>query len=124
MPRASSTSAEVTFLDNAAAREALGAAARDLLAADANVEAVYLFGSLAAGRATPDSDADVLVVVKEATGRWFDRGDFYRERFLVAGPGLNVELFVYTRAELDRMKAAGNAFIAEMTTTAASLATR
>jgi len=105
------SSVEVTFLNNAAAVAALRTGAARLVAADANVVRVCLFGSLAAGKATPASDADVRVVVKEARGRWADRGDAYRGYFRAADVGVWVELFVYAEDELARMAAGGNDFI-------------
>ena len=124
MRRRSSRFAEVIYLDNEAAVAALREGAAELLASDANVTRVYLFGSLADGTATPESDADILVVVRRAGGRFFDRGDAYREHFARADIGVGLEIFVYTGREVDRMLAAGNDFIAAALTGALTLAER
>ena len=47
--------------------------ARGLVAARPDVAGVYLFGSLAEGRAVPGSDADVLVLLTHSETRWLDR---------------------------------------------------
>ena len=57
-----------------------------------------LFGSLQRGDAVPGSDADLLFA---------DRAAAYRPK----GVGIPVDLFVYTRDELDGMLAAGNRFV-------------
>ena len=99
MPNESSSSVEVIFLDNAAAVDVLASAARELVEGDENVVRVCLFGSLADGTATPESDADILVVVREAEGRFFDRGDEYKTYLSSTGLGIGIELFVYTETE-------------------------
>ncbi len=124
MPPKSSSSVEVIYLDNAAAVAALREAAGKLVDADDNVVRVCLFGSLADGSATPDSDADILIVVREAEGRFFDRGDEYKGYFNPAGLRIGTEIFVYTEAELERMNSTGNPFIKEVLATAEVLAER
>jgi predicted nucleotidyltransferase len=73
------------------------------------VQAVYLFGSLATGRAVPGSDADVLVVLDHSEERWLDRAARYRHYF--AGVGLAVELFCYTPEELPSVPLARRALV-------------
>ena len=71
------------------------------------VERAVLFGSLQRGDAVPGSDADVLAVVA-ATGLPFpERAAAYRPE----GVGVPVDLFVYTRAELEDMVAVGNLLV-------------
>lgn len=66
-----------------------------------DVSAVYLFGSLAEGRAVPGSDADLLILAEALADRWIDRPlEFYP---YFRDSGIGVELFCYTASE-----AAGN----------------
>jgi len=116
------SSVEVIFLDNAAAVEKLENAAKALKKEDRNVLFISLFGSLAEGTATPESDADVIVVVREAEERFIDRGDEYREYFNEAGLDIAVELFVYQLDEFKRMAESGNDFIGEIIKTGVLLA--
>ena len=92
----------IAFLDRDRAIAELRDAAQRLVARDARVLAVGLFGSLARGQALPSSDADVLIVLREhPLPRWFDRLAEYAEAF--ADTSLPVELFAYTQDELKRM---------------------
>lgn len=88
---------EITWLDRAAAVENLRVAARRLREQDPAVEAVYLFGSLAAGRAAPGSDADVLVLLSTSSLSFLDRVAAYAPRFEEVG--VPVDVFVYTAAQ-------------------------
>lgn len=58
---------------NQALDEALREAARWLLAEQAEVLGVWLFGSRALGRPAPRSDVDVLLLVERARPRMMDR---------------------------------------------------
>jgi predicted nucleotidyltransferase len=75
-------------------------AARLLVRRRGDIEAVYLFGSLAEGRAVPGSDADVLILLRQSAQRWVDRPlEFYR---YFDGVGLPVDLLCYTVEEAQR----------------------
>lgn len=100
-------SVKVFWLDREEARARLAQAARRLVSACPEVDAVYLFGSLATGRAVPGSDADVLVVLTRAEGRWFDRAGRYAPYF--EGVGIPVELFCYTKQEVGEVPLARRA---------------
>jgi predicted nucleotidyltransferase len=67
----------------------------DNLAEDPRVLAVVLFGSLARGDATVMSDADVLILLSDASE------PFHRRipAFLRPGIGIAMDLFPYTLAE-------------------------
>lgn len=93
-------SVRVFWLDREEAVRRLREAASRLVADRPEVEAVYLFGSLVVGRAVPGSDADLLLILTEAEGRWFERGAFYSPYFQTVG--LPVELFCYTDEEVGR----------------------
>ena len=71
------------------------------------VERVLLFGSLVSGGAVPGSDADLLVVLNDSNRRFLDRIPLY----VPAGCPVDVDVFPYTHAELERMQAEGNHFI-------------
>jgi predicted nucleotidyltransferase len=73
------------------------------LAAEGNIAAVILFGSLARGDCTAQSDADVVVLLYQD-----DRP--FHERLLNGSPddiGLGVDVFPYTLAEARRSVAEG-----------------
>ncbi len=91
-------SVTVYWLDREEAERRLVQAASRLVAERPEVVAVYLFGSLATGRAVPGSDADVLVVLERSDERWLDRSAHYAGYF--ADVGMPVELFCYTQEEL------------------------
>ena len=71
------------------------------------IERAVLFGSLQRGDAVPGSDADVLLVLRSTDLLFSERAAAYRPE----GVGIPVDLFVYTRSELDDMLAAGNRFV-------------
>jgi len=100
----------IAFLDRDRAIAQVRDAAQRLVARDARVLAVGLFGSLARGQALPSSDADVLIVLREhPQPRWFDRIAEYAEAF--AATSLPVEPFAYTQDELHRMLATRVGFV-------------
>ncbi len=100
-------SVRVFWLDSEEAIRRLRRAAQRLLEEVPRVRAVYLFGSLAEGRAVPGSDADVLVILDRSSSRWFDRPLELPPVF--DDVGLPVELFCYTRDEAERIPMARRA---------------
>jgi predicted nucleotidyltransferase len=68
---------------------------------------VWLFGSLARSQAVPGSDADVLLILKESDLPFLERGAYYQPEFC----GVGVDLFAYTRKELEDMEKAGHQFL-------------
>ena len=93
-------SVTVFWLDREAAVEELTRAARALVEDDPNVRSVRLFGSLMTGKATAASDADLLLVLEESDLPLLDRPARYSRFF--ADVGMPVDLFVYTRREIER----------------------
>jgi predicted nucleotidyltransferase len=65
---------------------------------DENVLAVILFGSLSRNEATPASDADILILLKESNKRFDNR----IPEFLPDGIGISVDAFPYTIDEFKR----------------------
>lgn len=99
MPRAFSTSSGAVFLDRAKAIDEVREAVRRLVALRSGIAAVWLFGSLARGDATPRSDADLLIVLDHDDRRAIDRPpEFMR---LLADLRRPVDVIVVTRDEWD-----------------------
>ncbi len=80
---------------------------RTLAARHPELEEVILFGSMVSGTPVPGSDVDLLLVLC-ASDRWFvDRIPL----FLPTGFPVGMDVFPYTRAELEQMKNEGNTFV-------------
>lgn len=107
MPRRSSPSAKITYFDREGVWRALRAFVAELAASHPEVERVVVFGSLARGGAVPGSDADLLVVLTESHEGFLARIPRYTPSSLPVG----ADVFPYTREELERMLAEGNAFV-------------
>ena len=60
---------------------------------------VFLFGSLAKGKAVPGSDADVMIVLRKSDKSIVDRVTDFMDSFCDAGIG--VDIFAYTEEEVD-----------------------
>ena len=87
------------FVDPEAVREALRACAERLLERRPEVEAVHLFGSFASGRATPRSDADILVEIEDRSASLQDDIRTEAAGLFLEAP-VPVDLFVMTSAAL------------------------
>ena len=61
-----------------------------------------VFGSLASGDSSRHSDLD-LIVVLSTNKRFLDRYDDLLSEIVLAVPGRDVDLLIYTPEELDRM---------------------
>ena len=108
-PGRSSTSVRVFWLDRPQVLERLRAVAERLQQNHPEIEQVILFGSVARGDAVPGSDADLLLVLKECGIPFLERGVRYR----ITDTGIDVDLVVYTRRELDAMLEEKNAFVTQ-----------
>lgn len=97
----------VRYFDRDAARRAVVEHVRALALRHPEIEEVILFGSLAAGTPAPGSDADLLIVLSRSDLPFLARIPAY----LPAGLPVAVDVFPYTREELERMAAEGNPFI-------------
>ena len=71
------------------------------------IERAVLFGSLSRGDAVPGSDADVLLVLRESALSFRERSAYY----IPKNVGIGVDIFAYTRPELDAMRISKNAFV-------------
>ncbi|MHB8365557.1 MAG: nucleotidyltransferase domain-containing protein [Acidithiobacillus sp.] len=77
---------------------------------------VTIFGSLARGTATEDSDADVLVIAGNlvSSQRWLDRQNMAQSVVAAADLPFGCDLLVWTREERDRARATKNGLLAEI----------
>lgn len=97
----------VTYFDREAVRRAVDEHVRHLTARHPELEEVILFGSVARGTAVPGSDVDLLVVLSACDRPFLERIPlFLPSRFPVG-----VDVFPYTREELERMEAEANPLV-------------
>jgi predicted nucleotidyltransferase len=97
--RKSYGSVKVFWLDKDLLKKRIQKAAKKIMSTNSDVEKIMLFGSLAEDRATAFSDADILIVVKDSTKRFIDRPIDFAQYF--QNIGIEVDLFVYTRKEIE-----------------------
>jgi predicted nucleotidyltransferase len=91
------SSVKIFSIDVAAVRRGADEYARELLARDANVEEVIVFGSFENDTYAPGSDLDLFIVLREASDSPRDR----IPRFLPnESLGVPVDVFPFTRAEM------------------------
>ncbi len=100
-------SVRVFWLDRERAVSVLRDRARELVRERNEVRSVILFGSLAEDRATPGSDADILIVLSSSEERFIDRPLSYQPYF--EDVGLPVDIFCYTEEEAGRIPSAKKA---------------
>ena len=106
-PSGSLSTVSVTYFDDVGVRRAVDAYVHDTAAHHPELEEVILFGSLARGTAVPGSDVDLLLVLSASDRPFLER----IPTFLPSGFPVGVDVFPYTRVEIERMKAEGNLFI-------------
>ncbi|HWQ96260.1 MAG TPA: nucleotidyltransferase domain-containing protein [Candidatus Methylomirabilis sp.] len=73
---------------------------------------VYLFGSLAEGKAVPGSDADIIIVLRKSDKMIIDRITDFMDSFKDVGIG--VDIFPYTEKELGEFVKDKRLFFREM----------
>lgn len=93
-------------------RGRLTKAANKLAGMHPEIGEIWVFGSLARGQAVPGSDADVLLVLEECELPFLERAVHYQPEFC----GVGVDLFAYTRKELEQMEGAGHQFLERVKT--------
>jgi predicted nucleotidyltransferase len=103
----SSPSVKVIYLDREEVRKNLKQAVTALTRRRPEIERVLLFGSLATGRAVPESDADLLMILTDSDLPFHRRIPLY----IPEGCGIAVDVFPYTHAEIEKMRTAGNPFL-------------
>jgi len=97
----------VTWLDREDVLGRVKQAVESLAAGRPEVEQVLVFGSFATGRPVPGSDVDLLVILEQSDRSFIDRIPLYTP----GGVGIGVDVFPYTREEIERMLAVGNSFL-------------
>lgn len=108
MPRPSSPSAAVRFLDYDAVLRALRRAAAEARKAHPEIVRVLLFGSLARGNYTADSDADLIVVVRNPPKDLLERS-----RYQIHTPVIPTDTLIYSEEEFDRLRADPSSFLSQ-----------
>ncbi len=112
MPGVFTTLQSSRFLDQEAAVAALRTCAKRLKTTCDAVVAVHLFGSFAAGTATPRSDADVVVEVPDDRAARKDEIHDAASRLFLDAP-VPVDLFVRSSAELSLQRGIAGAVAQE-----------
>jgi len=97
------------FLDREAVLKDLRRLAETAALNDPRIRRIILFGSLATRRATPRSDADLLIVLADHPKRSIDRIPEYLEAFS-RGP-LPVDVFPWTEKEVEDRRREGDLFL-------------
>lgn len=98
---------KITYFDKVAVRRALDDYVRLITGRHSEIEEVVLFGSLATGTPVPGSDVDLLLVLSKADRPFLDR----IPQFLPSGFPVGMDVFPYTRDEIERMRRDGNGLI-------------
>lgn len=110
MPRTSSDSVTIRLPNREILISKLKVVADQILEDFQEIEEIILFGSLARGDYGVYSDADILIILNDSPHeRFFDRIPKYI--FSFANHDMPVEIFPYTRMEIEKMEKNGNLFI-------------
>ena len=105
-------SVKLFWLDLDEVQSRLLTAAQQLTDKHPEIQEVWLFGSVAQGRAVSGSDADLFLFLKESDVPFLERSAYYQPEFC----GLGVDLFAYTQKELEEMAGTGHPFLKRITT--------
>jgi predicted nucleotidyltransferase len=97
----------VTWFDREAAWSAVEAHARGLAARFPDIDEIIVFGSLVKGTAVPGSDVDMLIILRTSDRPFLDR----IPALLPGAFPCGVDVFPYTRTEIERMTSDGNALV-------------
>lgn len=103
----SSPSVRVFYLNRPKTIQRLRQAIARLRSQHPEIERAVLFGSLCRGDAVPGSDADVLLVLRESALPFRERSVYFTPQNI----GIGIDIFAYTRSELDAMYTAKNTFV-------------
>jgi len=88
-------------------RHALDEYVRVITARHPEIEEIVLFGSLVTGTPVPGSDVDLLIIVSGCDRPFLDRIPIFMPSSFPVG----MDVFPYTREEIERMKREGNRFV-------------
>lgn len=100
MQRPSLSSVVIKSIDRARIEQAVGEYATRLFAAHPEIERIIWFGSWVNGIPKPGSDVDLCLILSSTDTPMRERA----AGFLPVGFPVGVDLFVYTRAEFERLK--------------------
>ncbi len=112
-------SPEIISIDRPRLLDELREVAARLVQDDPNVLQIILYGSVAKGRYTPESDIDILIVVRESNSKFLERRDAFFPHFLHLP--MDVDIKVYTFGEVKKMLENGNPFMKEVMETGMSI---
>jgi uncharacterized protein len=98
----SSASVKIMSLDTDEVITRLRKKAREALELNKEIVSVWLFGSLARGKALPGSDADVLIVLERSELQFSSRIDQFSDQF--SNVGVPVDVLPVTTSELETKK--------------------
>lgn len=104
----SSSSVRVTWFDYDAAWDAVRRFAQELGERFEEVEEVRVFGSLVRRKCVPGSDVDILIILRDHPLPFHERIPLFLPRHPMP---VSVDVFPYTRQEVQQMLREGNHFI-------------
>ena len=107
MQKKSSPFVKIEYLDKPAIMKAIGHLVKELSQNCPEIERISLFGSFARDEAVPGSDVDILIVLTDSNVPFKDRMTKYMPSSFPVG----VEVFPYTRSEIETMLSQGNFFL-------------
>lgn len=113
---------EIISIDRTGLLRKLRAISARLVRDDPNVLQIILHGSVAKGNYTPESDIDIMIVVREAARSFLLRRDAFALSFLDLP--LEADIKVYTRDEVEKMRQSRNPFIEDVLKLGIRLASR
>lgn len=108
MREAYSNSAAVRFVDRDWLLSELARAAAEAKASHPEIVKVLLFGSLARGDWTADSDADLIVVVRKEFADLFERS-----RYQIYCKSIPTDTLVYSEREYEELSRDPESFLAQ-----------
>ena len=112
-------SVRIKSVDYNAFMENLREIAGRIKAADSCLKKVLLFGSFAKGNYTPESDVDILIIVKHSDVPFLQRRDSYVDFF--NNIPFDVNILVYTEDEFTMMQKRHDTFIRQIISEASEI---
>jgi len=107
MQMRSSDSVRIKYLDKPGIMKAISQLVEELSQKHPEIERISLFGSFARNEAVPGSDVDILIVLTDSHLPFEDRMKEYMPSSFPVG----IDIFPYTRSEIDIMLSQGNHFL-------------
>lgn len=105
-------SVKILSVDYDSLLASLGEISQEIKNNKCSVSKILLFGSFYTGEYTPESDIDILIVVKDSGENFIKRGDEFLPYFKAIP--FDVNLLVYTEEEIGKMVKEENGFIKEV----------